>query len=104
MFKKLKSLMKRSKVFVVACAIALAVAATTIAASAATAEAGAGTGANAEMQSMMIQAGEQLQGQFSTLVGTIIPIVLGILGSGLVIFGIFALIKFAKKTFGKVAG
>lgn len=96
---KVKSFIKRGKVLMLACASAVAVAATTIAASAATAEAG-----NAEMQTMMTQAGDQLQGQFSTLISTIIPVVLGVLGTGLVIFGIFSLVKLAKKIFGKVAG
>ena len=54
--------------------------------------------------SMMKEAGEQLTSQFSGMVSTIIPVILGILASGLVIFGIFALIKLAKKIFGKVAG
>ena len=54
--------------------------------------------------SMMKEAGDQLTAQFSSMVSTIIPVILGILASGLVIFGIFALIKLAKKIFGKVAG
>lgn len=56
------------------------------------------------MEAMLSDAGSQLTSQFSSLVSTIIPVVLGILGSGLVIFGIFALIRFAKKIFAKVAG
>lgn len=57
-----------------------------------------------DTNSLMAEAGEQLTNQFSGMVSTIIPVILGILGSGLVIFGIFALIKLAKKIFGKVAG
>lgn len=62
------------------------------------------TAAAPDTTSMMKEAGEQLTSQFSGMVSTIIPVILGILGSGLVIFGIFALIKLAKKIFGKVAG
>lgn len=98
MFEKLKALPKRIKAVVAASPVAVVSAATTVVASAETVE------ANNNMESLMNSAGEQLTGQFGTLVSTIIPVVLGILGSGLVIFGIFALIKFAKKIFGKVAG
>jgi len=42
--------------------------------------------------------------QFGTLVSTLIPVIIGILTAGLVIFGIMQLIKLAKKTFSKVAG
>ena len=57
-----------------------------------------------QMETALNNAGTQLTSSFSSLVNTMIPVILGILGSGLVIFGIFALIKLAKKIFGKVAG
>lgn len=97
--EKLKAIPTRVKAVVAAAPAAVATAITTVEASAETVEAN-----NNNMESLMNSAGEQLTGQFGTLVSTIIPVVLGILGSGLVIFGIFALIKFAKKIFGKVAG
>ena len=97
MFKKLKALPKRIKAVVAVAPVAVVSAMTTVAASAETVEAN-------NMESMMKSAGEQLTTQFSTLVSTIVPVVIGILGSGLVIFGIIALIKLAKKTFSKVAG
>lgn len=57
-----------------------------------------------DMQTTLTAAGEQLVDQFGILVGTLIPVIIGILTSALVVFGIFALIKLAKKIFGKVAG
>lgn len=95
--EKLKAVPARVKSVVAAAPVAVVSAITTVAASAETVEAN-------NMESLMTSAGDQLTGQFGTLVKTVIPVVLGILGSGLVIFGIFALIKFAKKIFGKVAG
>lgn len=56
------------------------------------------------MSKTLSDAGTQMTGLFGTLVTTLIPVILGILGTGLVIFGIMQLIKLAKKTFGKVAG
>lgn len=53
---------------------------------------------------MLTNAGNTLTTSFNDLITTMIPVVMGILGSGLVIFGIMALIKLAKKIFGKVAG
>ena len=63
-----------------------------------------GTSSSADMETMMSDAGTQLTSQFSSLVSTLSPVILGILGSGLVIFGIFSLISLAKKIFKKVAG
>ena len=56
------------------------------------------------MTTLLSNAGEQLQKSFSDLVMTLIPVILGIMGTALVIFGIFALIKLGKRIFGKVAG
>lgn len=96
-FAKVKSLVKRGKTAVVAAVAAVSTAAVSVCASAATTEA-------SNMEAMMKNAGDQLTNQFGSLVGTIIPVIIGILGSGLVIFGLMALIRLAKKTFGKVAG
>lgn len=97
-FAKVKSLAKRGKAAVVAAFAAVSTAAISVCASAATTE------ASSNMETMMQSAGDQLTAQFGSLVTTLIPVILGILGSGLVIFGIMALIKLAKKVFGKVAG
>lgn len=94
---KVKALALRGKAAVVAAVAAVSTAAISVCASAATAEA-------SNMETMMQSAGDQLTAQFGSLVTTLIPVILGILGSGLVIFGIMALIKLAKKVFGKVAG
>lgn len=99
MFKKLKALPKRIKAVVAAAPIAVVSTATTVVASAETTEA---TGNS--MQSLMTSAGEQLQQSFSDLVLTLIPVIMGILGTSLVIFGIFALFKFGRKIFTHVAG
>lgn len=97
MKEKLKALFKRVKAIAAAASVAVVSAMTTVAASAATEEAN-------NMESMLTTAGDEITSQFSSLVNTIIPVVIGILGTALVIFGIFALVKFAKKIFGKVAG
>ena len=49
-------------------------------------------------------AGTSIQNQFGVLVTTLIPVMVGILVTGLAIYGIFTLIKVAKKIFSKVAG
>lgn len=56
------------------------------------------------MATMLSDAGDKLIQSFGDLVMTMIPVIMGILGTGLTVFGIFALIKLAKKIFGKVAG
>ena len=104
MLEKLKAFTwkigKKGKAMLCTAFAAVSMLAMTVAASAAeTTEAAA-----PDTTSMMKEAGEQLTSQFSGMVSTIIPVILGILASGLVIFGIFALIKLAKKIFGKVAG
>ena len=96
---KVKSIAKHSKVAVVAAVAAVSSAVVSVCASAATAEASGN-----DMSSLLTSAGEQLQKSFSDLVMTLIPVVMGILGSALVIFGIMALVKFGKKIFRNVAG
>lgn len=58
----------------------------------------------ASADTTMDDAVSTVQTKFSDLVTTLVPVIVGILGSGLVIYGIFALVKLAKKIFGKVAG
>lgn len=102
MKNKIKGFFKRTKTVVAAAAIACMTALTSVVACAETGEA-AGAGSSM-MGTVIADAGEQITNQFSDLVMTIVPVIIGILGVGLVIFGIFALIKLAKKIFGKVAG
>ena len=97
-FEKLKKIGKRCKVVVATAAAAVVGVVSSVCASAATTE------ASGNMESMMKSAGDQLTGQFTSLVGTIVPVIIGILGVGLVIFGIIKLVGLAKKVFGKVAG
>lgn len=96
-FSKVKELANRGKAALVAAAVAVSSAAVAVCASAEGADPSA-------METMLSDAGTQLTTQFNSLVSTVVPVILGILGSGLVIFGIMALIKLAKKVFGKVAG
>lgn len=58
----------------------------------------------ASADATMDDAVSTVQTKFSDLITTLVPVIVSILGSGLVIFGIFALVKLAKKIFGKVAG
>lgn len=99
MIVKLKKMGKRLKAVIIAGAVAVSSALVSVCASAATTEA-----SGVDMKSMLTEAGNTLQQSFSDLVMTLIPVVMGILGSALVIFGIMALVKLGKKTFGKVAG
>lgn len=97
-FEKIKKIGKRCKVVIATAAAAVVGVVSSVCASAATTE------ASGNMESMMKSAGDQLTGQFTSLVGTIVPVIIGILGVGLVIFGIIKLVGLAKKIFGKVAG
>ena len=81
MFEKVKKIGKRCKAVVMAAAVAVGGAVSSVCAS-----------------------GTQMTAQFGVLVSTLIPVIIGILTAGLVIFGIMQLIKLAKKTFSKVAG
>ena len=95
---KFKAFFKRAKAKLAG--IAAAVVACAATALAACAEETGGV----DMSTALSSAGEQLTTTFGDLVTTMVPVIIGILSSGLVIFGIMALIKLAKKTFGKVAG
>lgn len=96
--EKLRKLGKKGKLAVCTAFAAMSTAALSVCASAAE------TGDTAtDMDTVLASAGTQLTSSFNSLVSTMIPVILGILGSGLVIFGLFALIKLAKKVFGKVA-
>ncbi len=101
MIKKLRTMLKKGKVLAAAALIAVSSAVCSVAASAEDVSAPAGSG---NMEAMLSDAGEQITGQFNSLVTTVIPVIIGIMGAGLVVFGIFALVKLAKKIFGKVAG
>ena len=99
LFEKIKKIGKRCKVAVIAGAVAVSSALVSVCASAATTEAG-----GFDMSKAMSDAGRSIQNQFGVLVTTLIPVMVGILVTGLAIYGIFTLVKVAKKIFGKVAG
>lgn len=98
--EKIKKIGKRCKAVLMGAAVAISGAMVSVCASAASTEASGGI----DMQKALSDAGDQMTSQFGSLVSTLIPVIIGILGGGLVIFGIMQLIKLAKKTFGKVAG
>ena len=99
-FEKLKKIGKRCKVVVATAAAAVVGVVSSVCASAATVEASG----SFDLSKAMNDAGTSIQNQFGVLVTTLIPVVIGIMISGLAIFGIFSIIKLAKKIFGKVAG
>lgn len=99
LFEKIKKIGKRCKVAVIAGAVAVSSALVSVCASAATTEAG-----GFDMSKAMSDAGTSIQNQFGVLVTTLIPVMVGILVTGLAIYGIFTLVKVDKKIFGKVAG
>ena len=109
MFEKFKKFGKRAKAVLMAGCVALTCAVTSVAAFA---EDGTVTDTGVTetvtesvgMAEMLEGVGDKLITSFNDLVLTLIPVILGILGSALVVFGIMALIKLAKKIFGKVAG
>lgn len=103
MKNKFKAILKRGKALIAAAAIAVTSAMTAAVACAETAEETT-TATGSEMSTVLADAGEQITSSFNDLVATIVPVLLGILLSGLTVFGIIALVKLAKKIFGKVAG
>ena len=98
MKNKFKSILKRGKALIAAAAIAV-----TSAMTAAVACAEEATEVT-EQTDLLKTAGDTLISTFEGLIATMIPVIMGILASGIVIFGIIALIKLSKKIFGKVAG
>lgn len=98
MREKLAKIFGKCKALIVSAAVSASLFAMGAVASAADAT------SSVDTTSIMKEAGDQLTAQFSSMVSTIVPVILGILASGLVIYAIFALIKLAKKIFGKVAG
>ena len=96
--KKFKSMMKKAKALIAAAAVAVTTAVCSVCASAETGEAAS------DMSAVLTSAGEQITSSFSEMVMTIIPVIIGIMISGLTIFGIIMLVKLAKKIFAKVAG
>ncbi len=101
MKNKIKAILKRGKLLAVSAAIAVTSALTAVCACA---EEAVTEGAATEQTDLLKTAGDTLISTFEGLIATMIPVIMGILASGIVVFGIIALIKLAKKIFGKVAG
>lgn len=98
--KKFKSMMKRAKALIAAAAVAVTTVVCSVVASAETAEAATGS----EMSTVLASAGDQITSGFSDMIVSVVPVIIGVMLSGLTIFGIIMLVKLAKKIFGKVAG
>lgn len=98
--EKVRNVGKRAQLAITTAIATISMAAITCVASAAE----TGETAAPDMKTMLSDAGDTLMNSFNTLIQTMIPVVMGIIGSGLVIFGIIALVKLIKKVFGKVAG
>lgn len=110
MFDKLKKLGRRGKAILMAACVACTCAVTSVAAFAEET-----TGTDTTVTETVVEtttgqtdllktAGDTLISTFEGLISTMIPVIMGILSAGIVVFGIIALIKLAKKIFGKVAG
>ncbi len=69
----------------------------------ASAEDGA-TSASSGMQSIINNAGATLKDEFTTLVSTLVPVLIGIAVVGLSLYACIYLFKMAKKFFSKAAG
>lgn len=109
MLEKLKAFTgkigKKGKAMLFAAIMAVSTCAMTVAASAAEVAPLSETGdETTTMESMLSTAGDTLISSFNSCVQVMIPVIISILGASLVIFGIFALIKLAKKIFGNVTG
>ncbi len=98
---KMRKVGKKGKFLVCSAMATIGAAAMTVCASAAEAET---SGTGVDMKATMASAGQSLMAGFNDLIDTMIPVIIGIFTAGLVIFGLFALIKLAKRIFGKVAG
>jgi len=98
MLKKVKKVFCRCKAFVVGALATVSACAMTVVASASE------MSDPVTMKSMLSDAGDTLISSFNDLVQTMIPIIMGIIGGGLVVFGLMAMFKLAKKIFNKVTG
>lgn len=100
--EKVRKLGKRAKI---AISTAIATMSMSVIACVASASETPNTGSTGfNMTTAINTAGESIQNQFGAFVTTLIPILIGILMSGLGIYAVFSLIKYAKKIFGHVAG
>lgn len=108
MLKKAKAFFvkigKKGKAMLFTTIAAVSMLAMTVAASAAeVAETGDGT-STIDISTLLSGAGDKLMESFNSLIQTMIPVLLGIAGGGLVVFALIALFGLAKKIFGKVTG
>lgn len=98
--EKLRKLGKKGKVMVSAALATVATAAMTVCASAS--ESGGSTVPS--LGDTVASVGDSIAEQFNAFVNSLIPVMIAILMSGLGIYAVFSLIKFAKKIFNHVAG
>lgn len=100
MLKKAKKVFGKCKAFVIGAIATVSSCAMAAVASAATSD----TSDSVTMKSMLSDAGTTLISSFNDLVQTMIPVIMGIIGGGIVVFGLMAMFKLAKKIFSKVTG
>ncbi len=102
MLKKIKSFVfkigNRGKALICGAIATVSSCAMAAVASASDATSSSGT----DFTTVVEQAGNSIAEQFSAFVSTSIPVLIGILMSGLGIYAVFILIKLAKKAFGSV--
>ena len=98
--EKLRKIGKKGKALICTAMAAVGAAAMTVCASAA--ETG-GTSVPT-LGDTVSTVGDSIAEQFNAFVNSLIPVMIAILMSGLGIYAVFSLIKFAKKIFNHVAG
>lgn len=101
MREKLSKIFVKCKALVVSAVVSASLFAMGAVASAADTSSGSDS---VTMKSMLTDAGNTLISSFNDLVQTMIPVIMGIIGGGIVVFGLMAMFKLAKKIFAKVTG
>ncbi len=100
LIEKIKNLGKRAQIAITAAVSTISMAAISCAASAAE----TGTTSTPSLGDTVATVGDSIAEQFNAFVNSLIPVMIAILMSGLGIYAVFSLIKFAKKIFNHVAG
>lgn len=96
----LRKIGKKGKIAICTAIAAIGTAAMTVCASAAEIDQGSAP----SLGDTVATVGDNIAEQFNAFVNSLIPVMIAILMSGLGIYAVFSLIKFAKKIFNHVAG
>ena len=97
MFEKIKSAISKKSKRVVAAVMGALSTVSVLAVAASAAE------ESSDLQSVVQSAGTTIKAEFVTLVGTLVPILIGIAMVGLGLYAVIYLFKMAKKFFGQAA-